>query len=262
MTLGRVVLAPFAIVSFADAYLGDVLTSLIRVNVDLAWSTCYFVTGEFKTAQDQCSSSPAFKLFLVPLLHALPLWWRFCQNLRRYYDTHQRHPHLSNACKYACAQSVILFGILHPSYNSIWVICFCFATMYQFIWDVRMDWGFPRSQRIYNVSFIYYCAIAVNLVLRFLWTLSLIPDHASSPFGGHLQLYLNPIFAAAEVFRRCMWGCFRLENEQLVLDRLKARSIDPVDHVRPSSQRFALRVLIELACLALLVLLISLFAVS
>jgi hypothetical protein len=40
-----------------------------------------------------------FSRVLVPAITVLPLWWRFCQNLQRSYDTRQRWPHLGNAMK-------------------------------------------------------------------------------------------------------------------------------------------------------------------
>ena len=40
------------------------------------------------------------------------------QNLRRYYDTKDRFPHLANAFKYAFAMTVGLFGVFHPNYKN------------------------------------------------------------------------------------------------------------------------------------------------
>ncbi|CAM9573445.1 unnamed protein product, partial [Phaeothamnion confervicola] len=79
---------------------------------------------------------------LVPFLTAAPLWWRFQQNLRRAHDTGERWPHLGNALKYATAMSVSLFGTFRPGLHDspTWISAFVGATLYQFAWDVFMDW--------------------------------------------------------------------------------------------------------------------------
>jgi hypothetical protein len=64
---------------------------------------------------------------------------------------------------------------------------------------------------------VYYAAVVANFFLRCLWTLSLIPESEGSPFMANLQIYLSPFLAVAEIFRRTMWGMFRLENEHLKL---------------------------------------------
>lgn len=58
----------------------------------------------------------------------------------------RRWPHLGNALKYATAMSVSLFGTFQPQMHSsaLWVFCFVYATLYQFTWDVIMDWDLLR----------------------------------------------------------------------------------------------------------------------
>lgn len=243
-SLKRVLTAPFSHVAFKDSYLGDVLTSLAHTAVDFAWSTCHFVTGEFKTAaasESACTSSSTFTGVGVALL-ALPLWWRCCQNVRRFYDTGHRHPHLSNALKYVGGLYVVLTRAF-DSYTTFWLTIALLATLYQFWWDIKMDWRLPRARRLYKHTIVYYLATIIDLILRFLWTLPFLLDHFGSSFGKELQLYLSPVFAAAAVFRRCMWSCFRVENEHLVTTRTKARrskvfaAILPQETNRRLSQR-------------------------
>lgn len=54
-------------------------------------------------------------------------------------------------------------------------------------------------------------AIFADMFLRFAWTLTLIPPHATST----LPLYLQPVTMVIELFRRTFWGILRLENEHL-----------------------------------------------
>ncbi len=286
------------------------------------------------------------RVVVVPLLTALPLWWRFMQCLRRYRDTGQRFPHLANALKYALSHSVLLFGVFNPAlkaplplqvlidrldggdgevdaaaadaaeaaaadaaaeaaanavivspYQVIWLMFMVASTLYTFSWDVAMDWDLGhfdspnashshshshlhsptgaagggasllptaaaahihsssggsdvccvssnsigvgsgsgsgsdskrggtsgcgssglRDQLIFKKPQLYWIAIGVDLVLRFAWSLTLIPRGSDSPLPQWLTLYLDPALAALEIMRRCMWGCLRLEHEHLRL---------------------------------------------
>lgn len=58
-----------------------------------------------------------------------------------------RWPHLGNALKYATAMSVSLFGTFQPAAmhkSPLWVLCFVIATLYQYTWDIFMDWDLLR----------------------------------------------------------------------------------------------------------------------
>ena len=106
------------VVTFATACVGDLLTSLVKPLYDLAFALCVFGSGAFLDAsavQDRvCTHNPTMLYVVKPLLSALPLWLRLHQNLRRFFETRVRHPHLSNAFKYAFAHSIVLFGAFNP----------------------------------------------------------------------------------------------------------------------------------------------------
>lgn len=57
----------------------------------------------------------------------------------------------------------------------------------------------------------YYTAIGLDLVLRFMWVLTLIPPQSGAQF--ELPAYLSAVSMTVELFRRTMWGFFRLEHE-------------------------------------------------
>ena len=114
------------------------------------------------------------------------------QNLRRYYDTRMRHPYLSNAFKYAFAHSIVLFGAFNPEllqFNKgsevtsyLFVTVFVISTLYTYSWDIFMDWslgdikhGLLRRERMFAWRAAYYVAIVVDFVLRFVWTMTLVP---------------------------------------------------------------------------------------
>eukprot|EP01029_Cantina_marsupialis_P022720 TRINITY_DN5563_c0_g1_i1.p1 TRINITY_DN5563_c0_g1~~TRINITY_DN5563_c0_g1_i1.p1 ORF type:complete len:662 (-),score=133.52 TRINITY_DN5563_c0_g1_i1:326-2311(-) len=237
--LFETILSPFYDVRFKHSYVGDVLTSLVKVLVDLCYMCCYFFSGAFihGTGEKTCTDAVWFKHWATPILIGLPLWFRFMQCIRRYIDTRKRFPNLANALKYAVALSVTAFGAFHPSslkqqYNDgawsmfhfLWIISYVGSTLYTFTWDVTQDWGLMRINKnnfllretlLYPRKWPYWCAIVVDLFLRFLWTTSLIPIASSNPLSSTLGNYLSPFLASAEIFRRCMWSIFRVENEHI-----------------------------------------------
>jgi hypothetical protein len=58
---------------------------------------------------------------------------------------------------------------------------------------------------------MYYVIIAVDLVLRFAWVLTLVPPHSGATFA--LPQYMTAVSMMLELFRRTIWGFLRLENE-------------------------------------------------
>jgi hypothetical protein len=233
----KVLASPFYEVTFFTSYIGDIMTSMVKVFIDLAYTLCFAFSGYWQhELQDDftngCTNSNFYTLFVVPFLSALPLWLRFLQCLRRYRDTHERHPNLSNAGKYACAVVVVLFGAFHNfttlnnnnPYKWLWIIFFIVATLYAYTWDVTMDWGLGRPAFKYlrerkmleGRDYLYYIAIVEDFVLRFAWTLTLIPTSGSSDlFGADFTYYLTPALAIVELCRRAAWAIFRVENEHL-----------------------------------------------
>jgi xenotropic and polytropic retrovirus receptor 1 len=158
------------------------------------------------------------------------------QCIRRYFDTGKRHPNLPNAFKYALAMMVTIFSVFNPNvkkhtqgdgwqaYQGAWTTAYIVSTLYTYSWDVFMDWSlgdkgyyFLRERRMFRHRTYYYCAIVADLLLRFLWTYTLIPEKDQDSFsnGVSLSSAVAPFAAAAEICRRTMWSFFRLENEHL-----------------------------------------------
>ena len=120
-----------------------------------------------------CHDRPSYTYVVIPLVHSLPLWWRFMQTLKQYRDTKTRWPYLGNSFKYAFAQSVIMFGVFKPHlkaptdhvtvYQRIWIMTFMCSTLYSFWWDVVMDWGlgwrahgFLRETLMFSRKWVYW----------------------------------------------------------------------------------------------------------
>eukprot|EP00753_Platysulcus_tardus_P019088 PLAT7049.2.p1 GENE.PLAT7049.2~~PLAT7049.2.p1 ORF type:complete len:780 (-),score=368.98 PLAT7049.2:71-2410(-) len=242
--LASTVTAPFGAIRYVHSYVGDVMTSMVHPFKDIAYTICFFTTGDWMlpvapthAETHVCPTSPTLTNIFYPLLSVAPLWFRMHQNLRRYYDTHERFPHIFNALKYAAAHSVVLLGAFHPlkynpsnpysPINYLWMASLALSTLYTYSWDVKMDWDlaqcggnvrhfFLREHLLYvKRVWFYYVAIFMDLVLRFFWTLSLIPNSVNGPFHKELGVYIGSVAGIVEIFRRSMWGCIRLENEHL-----------------------------------------------
>mmetsp|Transcript_47140 Transcript_47140/g.87573 ORF Transcript_47140/g.87573 Transcript_47140/m.87573 type:complete len:581 (-) Transcript_47140:544-2286(-) len=246
----EVVSAPLYSPKFFHTYVGDIFTSMVKVFQDILWTLCFVFSGDFlrpEDLKDDLTPHPWqhafwYKNVMIPLICLFPLWVRFNQCLRRYIDTSKRWPNLANAFKYAMSQTVTLFGAFHPLYmlhmnkkrqyatetvleskpNNLfqvfWMGLFVSSSLYSFTWDVTMDWGLgkPRfgflgPRLMFPNRLHYYGVIAIDLVLRFLWVLTLIPPQSGASF--EMPQYLTAVTMSLELMRRTLWGFFRLEHE-------------------------------------------------
>lgn len=166
-TMKYTVLSPFHKVSFRDAYIGDILTSLVRPLQDILFALAYYVTVIWGTVTsryglsesgDILESSWLLHNVILPSVALLPLWCKFLQVLRECYDTKKRWPHLGNAFKYLSAALVVLYGMTHPENrrSPYWILAFVAAWIYQVVWDVVVDWELfviaPRDSDSLDVS--------------------------------------------------------------------------------------------------------------
>ena len=100
--------------------------------------------------------------------------------------------------------------------------------MYSFYWDVARDWSLSlfsrrrgaadqpfglRRHRYIPAKEVYYFAIALDLLLRFTWSLKLSPhlDRFHDMEGGIFVVEL------LELFRRWIWVFLRVEAEWSML---------------------------------------------
>jgi hypothetical protein len=83
--IGQVFQAPFGSVSFLCGFIGDVFTSLVKVNIDIFYTLCFTFSFEWlqelepDERPETCLQSVHFKRMIIPLISALPLWIRFLQ---------------------------------------------------------------------------------------------------------------------------------------------------------------------------------------
>jgi len=197
------------------------------VAVDLAFALVFVGSQVF--GFDSETGSSWFSRYLTPFLTLAPLWLRFLQCLRRVFETNKRWPNLANALKYAVALTVGSYGAARSGIHDspLWVACFALATLYQFLWDVLMDWGLlcfdggvaMRRQRVFPYKVLYLAASLFNFLLRFFWTVTIIPESSRSfLFTERFQSDLSPYVAAVEIVRRAVWAIFRVEYEHICME--------------------------------------------
>jgi len=195
---------------FRDTMMADVITSLVKVFADVA------------------KFANVATILVTALISAFPLLVRLLQNLVLFRETGERWPYLPNATKYAFAEIVVFFGAYHAATKDdmriahiIFIIMAVVSTLYTYSWDVLMDWRLGkwefrglRKTMLFRHPIFYYTAIVVDLLLRFLWVVSLAPKGLES-FFGRTVYYLDPFLGAIELCRRAGWASLRMEAQQI-----------------------------------------------
>ncbi|CAK1594620.1 unnamed protein product [Parnassius mnemosyne] len=230
---GRILVAPFMPVLFADFWLADQWNSFASAFLDFHYLVAFYVMGgDWYNVNDTFESNKWY-IITRALVNIVPAWTRFWQCLRRYRDSREAFPHLVNAGKYSTTFFAVLFSTLRIMYSVnysdpydnpflyAWFACQMISSLYTYTWDVKMDWGlfscgpsaenkFLREEIVYSPGF-YYFAIVEDFVLRFIWMGSFVLTE-NKLVGSETMV---SILAPLEVFRRFIWNFFRLENEHL-----------------------------------------------
>lgn len=75
----------------------------------------------------------------------------------------------------------------------------------------KPKYGMLGSRLMYPKKSYYYYVIMIDLFLRFMWVTTLIPPDSGASF--EVPYYLSFATMAMELFRRTIWGFFRIEHE-------------------------------------------------
>jgi hypothetical protein len=115
-------------------------------------------------------------------------------------------------------------GMGFSVYEFFWLLSQTTTTLGTWLWDVIVDWGLFQNRNglrrhllFRRHVWVYYTAIVLDLVLRFLWTVSLLPQATAGPlykFQFRVRFFTPPL----ELFRRSVWSWLRLEHEQSLRD--------------------------------------------
>eukprot|EP01017_Pseudomicrothorax_dubius_P015451 TRINITY_DN17807_c0_g1_i1.p1 TRINITY_DN17807_c0_g1~~TRINITY_DN17807_c0_g1_i1.p1 ORF type:complete len:394 (-),score=41.24 TRINITY_DN17807_c0_g1_i1:35-1216(-) len=212
------------------AWTTDQIVSFVVPLRDLEYTFCYYIAYFFDGNVGSCRSSLNKRVSSALLAAVIPLLYRVFQCLRKVWD-HKRlwDVDIWNTIKYLISITTAFLAYFLRSTNgsvillSLWITCAAISTLYSFYFDLKFDWGFLESNSKYpllrrDMSFrspyIYYTAIASNLLLRCAWVLSISQDIVSAlkiPSG-----FFTLIIGFLEMLRRSIWNFFRLEKEHLV----------------------------------------------
>jgi hypothetical protein len=207
-TMKITIMAPFHRIRFRDAFVGDILTSLVRPLQDILFALSYYVTVVSAVITGHHSLSECGQILesswilhnvVLPSCALLPLWWRFLQTLRECYDTGKRWPALGNAFKYLTASLVILYGMTHPEdrRSPWWLVSYALTCLYQIWWDTMVDWELfvfpPRPDEMMDCESLT-CSQAISSL---------------SPNSYVLLILQRNIFQPIRVVFRCISNRFR-----------------------------------------------------
>uniref|UniRef100_A0A7S1PG38 SPX domain-containing protein n=1 Tax=Percolomonas cosmopolitus TaxID=63605 RepID=A0A7S1PG38_9EUKA len=238
-TVWRILLAPFYRVTFRDFWVADQLCSMSTFLFEMQFLLCISATSlQEAYGSETLAFCNSYVSAGVPVLNMWPYYARLMQCVRRFKDTRQI-VHIVNGGKYLSSLATLLVYMFDTSFfppdgpwssiRTAWFIVHLGSTCYSLMWDLYMDWGLLRGfkknesgvrahyrllrHELLFKHWIYYIAIAINMILRFAWVPLLFlriyfPDVMS-------LVWISFITAAQELVRRGLWNIFRLENEHL-----------------------------------------------
>jgi hypothetical protein len=247
-TWKRCLSTPFVPVTFRDNFAADILTSFTKPISDGVYGVCWLASGSFlKPGEDltagfgssylQCNSMTVKRIAGVYIV-MIPFLIRFLQCVRVIYDNKTYWPQIVNAGKYLSSILVVVYVLSGDSSSAWYYVIVVGASLYKWAWDVLMDWDlfytdgmYPdhwillRKELLFSPAPQYYLAIIVDLILRFVWVVSL--NHGSPSLKVLSTPQFNFFFGSIEIIRRAMWNHFRVEHEHL--KQLRKNSIGYIE---------------------------------
>lgn len=206
---------------FRHIWFMDQLTSLIGPMRDIEYTMCYYsyYVDPLQVRQAFCSNNRGIYLCIA----IFPNFIRCLQCARVIIDSGHVFPQIFNIGKYSFNIIVATFSFLtifYPNCFKYWLIFACISGCYSSFWDVKMDFGFfeegpnfpLRNKLTYKNHFFYHFTIVVDIILRFLWVLSVSPEIMNQMIRPE---FLALMLFTLEMFRRGLWNFIRVEYEHL-----------------------------------------------
>ena len=236
--VGRCIGAPFYPLSFRDILASACFCSFSMITKQTANAFCWVFTGGVFAESNSASQrnfdlrcSNATMKGVVTMLLLIPFWIRLMQCSRIWYLSKDLNSLQGrNALRQMLSMLVVLLVYVqfHKSDEAVFYLIVCFVATLNWYWDVVIDWKlcqiiptgddwipsnvFLRRVLIYKDARYYYVAIAIDLIARFLFVISLTGTANGQIFGPRFPRF----FATIEVLRRCMWSIFKLEADQIL----------------------------------------------
>ena len=207
-------------VRFRDFFFGDILTSLSKAICSLALAICLFSCQVCRNENKRISKCNRDTIYCLIIQLYFP-FVRAAQCLNRFYYTKSLWPHFANFIKYIFNLLNVYFSWNYSQHKNnknkiIYIIFGVFATLFQLIWDIFVDWGIGRTKakffllrdKIFYPKIFYYIAVILDTLIRFSWLTGFI-DLNKGKYDEWKTLFLNVL----EVYRRIQWSIIRIENE-------------------------------------------------
>ena len=235
----NVIFTPFTKIQFRHYFVATVTSSLQRSMADLGMICLYFGNGYWLKSDIVLTEDHKFNTEYVHMVNILPLWWRFSQCGRKYYNTGNKKQ-IVNMIKYTVKIWPVLLvwynanrymNLQHEEFEkkkiSYWhyFAARMIDSCYSLIWDFYISWGLfasfdkdswcLRKQRRFANSTYWYC-MAWNTFCRFWWfIISIRKFQFSQPSNFYLDdiemmVFINMMMS---IGRRSVWTVLRCENE-------------------------------------------------
>ncbi|KAJ1892452.1 Signal transduction protein [Kickxella alabastrina] len=223
-SLWRILFSGLYSVEFRDFFLGDEMCSLTYTFSMVLMLGCASANN-WTNLDESCNTTQWWSnaAFLM-----MPNMFRLLQCIRRYADSGDAFPHLANGAKYSSTILTIWLASANRIqggnvWKPIWVASAIANSCFTSLWDLLMDWGlfesrskhrFLRSELKFDRPWVYYVAIVIDVILRFMWITQISPTFFSFGHKVHSST-ISYVAAVFEVLRRFSWNFFRVENEHI-----------------------------------------------
>ncbi|EMD47036.1 hypothetical protein KM1_020690 [Entamoeba histolytica HM-3:IMSS] len=239
----RIISAPWKKVYFKDFWMADQMTSISPFFSDYIFCITFFIVG-WITNNDSNSEFGGVKMldytkFINPIFSCIPPMFRFLQCFRSARDSGNMYQ-LANAGKYFVSICNGIGGGIRSLYKTVTVPIYIFINLcnsiYSGTWDILMDWGlmrkkynFLRKKTLYY-KWIYPIAIAIDITLRFGWTINIILLYVNwFDENKIVKECIVVVISIIEVTRRGIWNVFRVEFEMTNnMDKFRATKEIPL----------------------------------
>ena len=214
----------FIPIEFRHIWFMDQLTSLIGPMRDMEYTLCYYSYYNSPTPIRESFCNNTRTIYLI--IGIFPNFIRCLQVGRQIIDNGKVSPYIYNIGKYTFNIIVATFSFL-TNFSQNWFIPWCISAFisgcYSSFWDIVMDWGFYhwnnpnfplREQLAYKTKLFYHATIILDIILRFLWVLSVSPEIMYNMIRPE---FFALIIFTLEMFRRGLWNFIRVEYENLNL---------------------------------------------
>lgn len=229
-------------IAFSEVLLADALTSLSKVFKDFGVTLISIFAVMTHQSVIKIHNEA---MIVIAIMASAPFFIRVRQcmvQLEGAQDFYSRLPIILNIIKYMTGfppiwlAAIAGLGYEHPMLPMIIAVMAAINSIYSFLWDIIMDWGFIltnrdlkiwiRNKLYYSVLFFVFATI-INFILRFSWYANRL-TYFKQLHSSHLLL----IVEIAEVFRRSMWNMFRIEWEvHDKLERSSSRDKDDFENI-------------------------------